>query len=300
MIIIDIHANESPTLPDILSHGLTECFGIVCQPVKASSISAFTSLTIAGMLKKQTVSAIVCQRRKDLLGALDANKLIKKDNTPPKVIYVPQTETELGEKLTKSTLAALNAIVVPTPNDIERYASVAQKVTVIEPTYNIEKPIQQQKTEKSKITVSWIGPITEYHRLEKLIEATPKGININVYGTGEARYIMPIVKAARYMPELNITWYGDEYTLSDAISATDIAVKTTRIPNPIQTQMHAMGIPVIDTSDSKETQRLLSDIQQNSDTLFKISEDSSRYYIDHLHPRFHVEQWYNLLTTLRN
>lgn len=300
MIILDIHAAQSPTLPDILSQGLDERFGILCQRVDASPMSAFTALTIAGILKKQTVSAIVCRRRKDLLGALDASKLIKSETSKPTVVFAPQTESELAEKLTKSTLKAVDAIVVPTPQDMNRYLTVKEKITVIEPTYNIDNKIDYNRGNHHPLTISWIGPIVEHQRLDNLIKTTPKDININVYGTGEARYIMPIVKAARYIPDLHITWFGDEYSLSDAISATDIAVKTTRIPDPIQTQLYALGIPVIDTADIAILNTLYAERQQNNEVLDQMSEQSLIHYKTHLEPRFHVEQWYNLLCALRN
>ena len=134
MLIIDIHANESPTLPECVSHELQHRYGVECLSVDASSVSSFTSMRIAAVLKEHDVEAILCHRRKDLVGAVDAGKLIGNRRQRPYIIYVPATEDDLTEKLTKSLLSSIDALVVPTEADKERVAVPYEKIFVIEPS----------------------------------------------------------------------------------------------------------------------------------------------------------------------
>lgn len=299
MNIIDIRANLSPTLIDEVCISLRNNFGIECHHVDASAMSAFTSLSVAAEIKKTNADAIICHRRKDLVGAIDALKLARRNDLNTKVIYAPQTEDALAEKLTKTTLNAVDIIVVPTPEDLSRKNFDGSKTTLIEPTA-IVNPLTSPAhvSDTDTINITWLGPIVEHERLQNLINVTPSGFAIHVYGSGSARYIMPLIKGARHMDNLQITWHGDEYSDPDAIANSHLAVATTRIPSANDIRLRACSIPVLDATNTENLAQTLAKIAAEPQLLQSLSNDAKAEYDTRFSLCFHVEQWNNLLTAI--
>ena len=301
MLIIDIHANESPTLPECVSHELQHRYGVECLSVDASSVSSFTSMRIATVLKEHDVEAILCHRRKDLVGAVDAGKLIGNRRQRPYIIYVPQTEEALTEKLTKSTLAAVDAVVVSTESDKSRTNLPAGKIHVIEPS---ERAAQHNRPspESERLTISWIGAIDDAERLDALVNTVhttaPDAYSVHVFGTGSARFVMPIVRGARSMDGVDLTWHGTEYPHEEAFAATDVAVATSRIPTREHIQLLAAGIPVLESTAADFADKLTA-IAADRSRLKQLDNEALNTYDSRFSPAVAADNWMGLLTTLR-
>lgn len=315
MIIIDIHAKETPTLAECVSQELQQRHGVECLRVDASAVSSFTSLRIAAVLKEHDADAIVCHRRKDLVGAADAGKLTGRGGRRPLIIYVPATEDDLTEKLTKSLLSSIDALVVPTEADKERVAVPYEKIFVIEPSAwaaeqnskdseDTEKELGKEPAKApKKLRISWLGAINEAERLDALVNAVhttaPQAYAVHVYGTGSARFVMPVVRGARYMDGLDITWHGKEYTDTEAIASTDVAIATSHIPTREHLQLLAAGVAVLDSTAPDFAEKLTA-IAADPALLTQMSADALADYNARFTPAVAAEKWTALLNTLRS
>lgn len=309
MQIIDISAKGLPTL-DVATMGmLKDNYGIETHQIEASVLSALTSMRVASALKKTNAEIVVCRRRKDAVGAVDARRLAETGCTPV-IVYAPQTEEELSDKLPPATVAGLAAIVVPTASDAVRPHLKGEKTMVIEPggegdTKNSADCVTTNGlcSRSTPLRISWFGPIEEYTRLENAVAAvgqTGKGVfALHVYGTGPARSVMPIVKGARHMEHLDITWHGDEDVTDQELCSTDLAIATTRIPNATDIRLRSMGIAVLDAGDAGSLARTLKTVAADEGVLASLSETALTEYKTRFSLRFHVEQWRNLIFSIR-
>lgn len=320
MQIIDISANGLTTLDVATMAMLKDDYGIETHHIEASVLSALTSMRVASALKKTNAEVVVCRRRKDAVGAVDARRLADTGCTPV-IVYAPQTEEELSDKLPPATVAGLAAIVVPTASDGARPHLKGEKTVVIEPggerntknsnpggegnTKNGNECVTTNdvRIRSTPLRISWFGPIEEYTRLENAVAAvgqTGKGVfALHVYGTGPARSVMPIVKGARHMEHLDIIWHGDEEVTDQELSSTDLAIATTRIPNATDIRLRSMGIPVLDAGDAGILARTLKTVAADGSVPATLSETALTEYNTRFSLRFHVEQWRNLIFSIR-
>ena len=305
MQIIDITANGLPSLDVATVAMLKEDYGIEIYQVEASVLSALTSMRVASALKKANAGIVVCRRRKDAVGAVDARRLAQTANGVS-IVYAPQTEEELSDKLPPATIAGLDAIVVPTASDAVRPHLQGEKTTVIEPGAAKGADVHNPRAtaeETSPLRISWFGPIEEYTLLENAVTAvgqTGKGaFALHVYGTGPARSVMPIVKGARHMEHLDITWHGDEEVTDHELCSTDLAIATTRIPNATDIRLRSIGVPVLDATDAHILGETLKTVGADRSLLSGLTEKALKEYNTRFSLRFHVEQWRNLIFSVR-
>ena len=302
MIIIDITSGDTALNQQAVRALQTE-HNIRTESVEASSFSSFTAMRIATALKKNPAEVIVCHRRKDLMSAISARKIATAEAAKYSIVYAPLTEEYITERLIDELTDNIDAVVVPAEKFTKLFSN--KKTVVIPPTvFTNEGTNTYTPSTCNQLKIGWIGDIDEAERLDRLIRTVaamkPGKFAVRVYGTGSPRKVMPIVKGARHIDNLDLEWLGDKTNFTQALGQVDIAAVTSTIATEPQILAHKAGIPMLKTDSIAEITDTLKALLSGEETLSTLSQQSVNEYNTRYSPSFHVEQWRKLLLSLRN
>ena len=308
MTIVDVQKGQR-RLDELTVSGL-QGFGIETRAEQSAAISPLTSMRVASAVKASKAEVVIVHRAKDAVAAVSARKLLDA-SLPYSIIYMPLTIEDNDARIPDETLDGISTIVVAAPTLADTVcwrdkgdhapAGISRiPLTVIEPTAPSKNITSLPFATPLKL--GWIGPIEESDRLKKTVEACEQigkdHVELLVYGSGHARDVMPIVKGARHMPDLSVTWFGDDILADKAVTQVHALVRTSTIITPTEIQTLESGIPVLDSID---TESLASAISSLTDSVqySEASKIARQTYKSQYAPCFHVEQLYKLITSLR-
>ncbi len=289
MLIYEILPSEALDEEKKSVTGLLEQAGIVTRFVTPSSMSFLTSMRIATECKKTVPDAVVCHRLKDAVGAISARELVKSRNGNFRIVYLVNPKDPLPKRISPAIQSGIDCWVFPDINSRNRYSTLLSLGTdnsaILEPT-TIAAPIESIDNDR-KIIVR-VGPIDDTTTLadtiDVMLDRLPSAeYELRVLGTGQARYVMPLVKRAR-ANGLNITWLGEEYDLEKELAAAGaILVADRNLLSAVELRAMANELPILSTKD--DINKFMS---QNYDG--ELRKISSTNWKDSHRPEVYIER----------
>lgn len=237
MTIVDVDKG-AVRVPDAEVRGLLAETGIRFAEVRASRFSFVTAMRIAKAVDSHGAEAVLTHTLSEAMAALSGRKIARH---PYPIICAP--ESAQARHIVPQMAREIDAWIFDRPPA----TTLQLRNQYIVPTYWPEAANQpRQEAVKGKTRISWIGPVTDRVALEQTIRtaATLPHCELHIYGTGAARTVMPCVQLARTLPELSVTWHGDDYDEALVVAQTDIAVTTSPALTQAEARCRVAGVPV--------------------------------------------------------
>lgn len=298
MQIIDITSKHGQTISPKIADALSQLHNVTILPVASSSVSAFSSMRITSALKKFPAEIIVTHTVKDATAAVSARKIATDGVAGFRIILFIDNHTAMPKGLARDILDNIDAWVFSDGQTLRRWSTLrgidTARLHLIPPTTDFDVPADPRpRVPHSPLRISWVGPINNTARLEQLLRtctSLPAGTyTLHVYGTGKARYVMPLLDRAQEMQNLSVEWHGDNYSLEKIPAETDLHFPSEPFIENTDVFMMSHALPLFSPENFNAAINDYTSLSAKA-----LSEYNAAYS-----PCFHVEQIFSLLLALR-
>lgn len=252
---------------------LMQRFATGMDRLASSALTALTSLRIATHLKRHgNVGCIICDSIKNATAAASVRDL----EYDFAIICAPPvySDADIAPRLNKglekavdlwlfASEAARNAWCVKTGTQLA-------KTAVAPGTGEIEFAPMPSGEDNDPTGVAIFGPLCDAQILQNSLRAVlltkvPGRWHVNVYGSGKAADVMPVVKWARRQQQLDITWHGEDADTAHMLD-NRVILPAALTPGPTAIAAMRAGLQLIQTDAPETTAAALDGLDKTENT----------------------------------